>query len=744
MRIRKINKWKAFKKLGEAIRVAEQRGAVVRWDEQIDGQHFDATLRIKLSSQEFLIVVDYLVAEAPATIEEVNAFAVKSKAVGARLPIMASSSGYTQKATDFATNNDIRVLTLETIQDLAGELLADIFNLVLWSHTFRFIRADGAGEIALPEEPELLSFFMREMKVEGPGVDAVPEQLIKEHYDKKTSTANSSPQLFTMSLPAGTTIKHPNTGDKIEVKAFTFVYQIISAADLNTKEGLGKDPYFLGSVLEDELAKRNPLADPTKIETGFDTKLEPGKYYYNPRFRFSYYCESVKRGMLTMVLVESYQGGGLLQARAELSTDLSSQFVEIIDQSEIDRLSKMYERFAVSDQNLEARFKVFAKTLEGAECIDELELTREQEKANKADYFFNNKDVIGELKALQTDASSKIEKVLAPYRDTPEWPLFFGERDIQKILDYLPDKEKINEKLVEAITDSIEGVVEKANRQIRETKRTFNLPDAGGLLIVLNDLVDIFSPELITYRVRRSLNKRTRTGELRFPNISAVLIIGGSHYTQLNPNLKGIPVLIITNNVPEAKRVEEYVSILIRHWSAFDGHPLIEMDGAQAMATQFRKFSDDTKQQQGPISVQQYWEYQYQKRPYLRPLSKEDLLQFGRQVFEEMTPNFLKGVPKAPQEQVEDQMMRFTHFLDEMRFRGIDMREFTAKLDGFKEKVDELIMQHQGGRKQLRPLTRAQQKRQSKAYKNKIGRGAPCPCQSGKTYSRCCGVGKAR
>ena len=30
-------------------------------------------------------------------------------------------------------------------------------------------------------------------------------------------------------------------------------------------------------------------------------------------------------------------------------------------------------------------------------------------------------------------------------------------------------------------------------------------------------------------------------------------------------------------------------------------------------------------------------------------------------------------------------------------------------------------------------------KRQSKAYKNKIGRGARCPCNSGKTYARCHG-----
>lgn len=35
--------------------------------------------------------------------------------------------------------------------------------------------------------------------------------------------------------------------------------------------------------------------------------------------------------------------------------------------------------------------------------------------------------------------------------------------------------------------------------------------------------------------------------------------------------------------------------------------------------------------------------------------------------------------------------------------------------------------------------SRGRAKRQLRTYKNKIGRGAPCPCQSGKTYSRCCG-----
>lgn len=737
----KRSKWVKFKKLDEAIRLAEGRGAAVKWDDRIDGQPFDATLRVNLNSHEFLIVVDCVESEAPLTQDEVEAFTAKSRAAGARLAILASSSGFTQEAAAAGTANDVRLVTLETIDGLTADVLSGAFDLVLWVYNFRFLWANGAGETRLPEEPEVLSFFMGEMKIEGPGIDTVPEELMKEHHGAIAHAVNSSPQEFEVPFPNGTTMKHPNTGHKTEINAFAFSYQLLSASDLRSKEGLGRDPYLLGDTLKDELAKRNPAADQSKIESGYDTTLKPGKYYYNPRFRFSYYCESVNKSRATMVLVESYQGGGLVQARVRLSPDLSSQFVEVTEQAEIDRLAKLYEKFAVSDKNLEERFKLFAKNMKGAECVDDLTLTVEQRDANKADYLFDNRNVIGELKALQTDASDKVEKVLEPYRESPEWPLFYGKQEIQKIIGHLPNREEINRKLVEAVTDSVETVIKKANRQIRDTKKTFNLPGAGGLLIILNDLVEIISPDLIAYRVRKALNKRTPEGELRFPNVSAVLVIGGAHYAQLNSDLKGIPILVIPNDVPEAEKVEGFVSTLIREWSAFDGQPLITLDADKALALQFRKFSDDAKEQKGPATVQEYWEWEYRRRPYLRALSKEDLLQFGRRVFEEITPNLLKGVPKAPREQVERQMMQFTHFLEEMRFRAIDMREFSAKLDGLKEKIDELLMRHRRGPLPSRPpATRARQRKQSKEHKNKVGRGAPCPCQSGRKYSRCCGA----
>lgn len=106
----------------------------------------------------------------------------------------------------------------------------------------------------------------------------------------------------------------------------------------------------------------------------------------------------------------------------------------------------------------------FAKGLERAEFIDDLALTPEQKAAQRADFFFKDRTIIGELKSLKTNTEDKIEAILKPYEDNPEWPHFYGQQELHKIINFLPDKEKINVRLFNAVTDSIEGIVEKANR----------------------------------------------------------------------------------------------------------------------------------------------------------------------------------------------------------------------------------------------------------------------------------------
>lgn len=220
-----------------------------------------------------------------------------------------------------------------------------------------------------------------------------------------------------------------------------------------------------------------------------------------------------------------------------VSTDFSSQYVEVTEPSELARLNEIYERFKISDKNLEGRFTAFFEALEGVECIDDLDLTAEQERAQKADYFINKRTVITEFKSLQTDTSAKIYAILEPYRKSLNWPIFYGPQDLQTILAYLPEKEEISARIVAAVTDSIEAIIEKANRQIRATKDKFGLSNAGGLLIIFNEEVETFSPDVVSYRVRKSFKKKTKAGDVRFPDVTVVLVVNAGHYSQLTPTL---------------------------------------------------------------------------------------------------------------------------------------------------------------------------------------------------------------
>ncbi len=692
----KNGKWKKFEKVAAAIRRVEQGGASVKWNTRIAGHRIDAILRARYEDREFLFVVSFVAQNTPVAAATVKRFAGEAEAAGAHMGIMVSASGYTEEAFKLSGDHSVVMVDQEVIDRSSEENLADVFKPARLVYDFRFAVAGSSEELAIPEEPALLRSMMRDIRVKGPGIDASPEQLVDEAYDMVRRTAVCKPQRHVIPLPMGTVMVHPNTGIETRVRSFAFTYRLIPRAELTDPAAHDTDPYGVEASLKEELARRNPSADPSRIGYLFDTVLRPARYYYNPNLQFSYYCEDVKKGQARIVLVESYQNGNLIQARATISRPYYGQFVEVTEQGEIDRLTKLYDTFSVSDKNLEGRFKVFLRDLEGAESTDDLELTPEQERANKGDYFFAGRTVIGELKALYEDTASKIESILAPYRETPEWPLFFGKQDLNKILSYLPEGDKIRARIFGAITRSIEAVVEKANRQIRATKETFGLPEAGGLLIILNDAVDILSPDLIVYRVRRALNKRTPDGGLRFPHVSAVLVIGAAHYTQMNPELKGLPILLIPNAVPEASNVEEFVCGLNEKWAAFERKPLIPVGAEKLPEFEFRKFSDDAKEQGRPLTRQGYWSLLYRRRPYLRPLSEEQLLAFGAKALEEVGARFIKGAPKTPMAEMEPLMIRWSHFLDEAHHRALDLRKLMKKADGLGERMEALYQRYRG------------------------------------------------
>jgi hypothetical protein len=293
--------------------------------------------------------------------------------------------------------------------------------------------------------------------------------------------------------------------------------------------------------------------------------------------------------------------------------------------------------------DVERRFIAFDKTLPGAEHIDVIELTPEQKKARKADFLFDNRRIICELKSLKTDTGGKIGKVLKPHEQRPDWPIFFGKVGVNQILKHLPDGERINRQIFDAVTTAIKDLVRSANDQIRQTKKTFSLQSAGGMLVVLNEFIEVLSPDVIAYKIDELFRKRTPEGNPQFPEINAVWILNESHYTQVTPELQGIPALLMRNMVPDPANVADYINSLQPKWAQYHGVPLITYDGRVLNEVKFESIKKENSRTDGKIPRQEMWRRQYRLRPYLRPLSKQELIAYFGRLMAAITPGFLKG-----------------------------------------------------------------------------------------------------
>jgi hypothetical protein len=324
--------------------------------------------------------------------------------------------------------------------------------------------------------------------------------------------------------------------------------------------------------------------------------------------------------------------------------------------------------------SLEERFNEFVRSLKSAELFDELKLTSEQQIAQKPDFFFNERAIIGEMKTITKDMSPKVHAILEKHQDRDDYPVFYEKWEVGKILAHLPDGEEINDEIFRAITSGVEDGVEKANRQIRETKKVFSLDDSEGILIVLNDLVDIVSPDIVVHKIHRLFNKRTQSGEFRYPHISLALIISTIHVLQGSQVLPSIVVL--NDHVSNYEESDNYVKWLQKKWASFNDMPFIQ-GVSDLESLRFSKREEKAPPQMIPRS--EAWKRNYHRRPYLRDLTDEKLLEYAKQVNLQMLPGFFNGSHTRPSSEIMHQgMEKFTHLMEEMNHRGIDYRNLSS------------------------------------------------------------------
>ncbi len=284
------------------------------------------------------------------------------------------------------------------------------------------------------------------------------------------------------------------------------------------------------------------------------------------------------------------------------------------------------------------------------------------------------------MKSLNADTEYKAAAIIEKQCERPEFPVFYQPWDSDKILNCLPDGEYVKERMVKAITTGLKKSLKKANKQIAVSKKMYDIQTAEGILVIINDSVEVLSPEIIAYRVSQLLEERAYpSGELLYSDIAVVLIVGGLHTIELGRGQELIPIVTVVNSyIDEHEAAKEYTRWLQRKWAQFNGVPLIEHN---IQPEDFRTSKRDKPQPSRPRTLSDLWKEQYKRNSYLRHLSEDKLLNHSQKLHYEMMPYLLRGEHAKPSEERAQKLLELdTHIMEEFNYRGLDFRKLGSTM----------------------------------------------------------------
>ncbi|HEX7678348.1 MAG TPA: hypothetical protein VF713_09500 [Thermoanaerobaculia bacterium] len=227
---------------------------------------------------------------------------------------------------------------------------------------------------------------------------------------------------------------------------------------------------------------------------------------------------------------------------------------------------------------LTERFTAFCTQLTNAEPIDSITLTAEEEarreaqNLRKADYFFEKRTIICEIKTLEIDTAGKLVEVMTKAGLHPE-TLTKGEHVIEALFTKIPKGSKLFGRAVKLLMTPLINDFNSAVKQIRDSKILFDIPDADGLLIILNDAVPISGPPMVYKRLKRRLMKHDGKGEPFHKDINRVFYVGETHAIETPQGDQRVNITLPNPHAPEHHGVEAFVVKLAEQWAAYNNMP---------------------------------------------------------------------------------------------------------------------------------------------------------------------------
>jgi hypothetical protein len=223
--------------------------------------------------------------------------------------------------------------------------------------------------------------------------------------------------------------------------------------------------------------------------------------------------------------------------------------------------------------DLKTRFERFMAGLEGAENIDDLMKHSRLPGRLRADYLAFDRDVIIEQKSLEVDLDGKIQTFVADFFRTQgiAHPDKISFRTFVETISQYPDTGALRKRILQIVTQRIDDILAKADKQTRDTRETFVIPNAVGIVVILNDDVQIIEPDFVTVKAFDMLRKLEPSGELRYPHNQVVISISEAHRIP-SEDAEQIPTETIFSDRGNRLLMANQCSVILQQrWAQFNG-----------------------------------------------------------------------------------------------------------------------------------------------------------------------------
>jgi hypothetical protein len=143
------------------------------------------------------------------------------------------------------------------------------------------------------------------------------------------------------------------------------------------------------------------------------------------------------------------------------------------------------------------------------------------------------------------------------------------------VINVHPESAQISLEIFKKITSSLEDSIEKANRQIRETKEYFSLPDACGVALIVNRDNTALEPVIAYDAIHNLMYKKNIRGEFRFDHIDIVIYVSDVHFKVVeNPNQMPMQIIVAIKGKTLNAVQEVFLDQFTKIWGEFRGVPV--------------------------------------------------------------------------------------------------------------------------------------------------------------------------